>query len=394
MGLVSRTLRCGIAEGMHSSLQSIFSQPSTGGPLCRYIEELKERYPIGQQSRDLSLQAAEISHCWNAHASLLKEIRALGVYVCRSKILFPREVAQYRIETTQRKQDGSLRKAWKKLRQEIGVNLPVPNRAVEDVRVWMGENRSAFQNLTTLYLHKLDLECVPKEIRLLTGLKKLNLDHNRLTFFDAGAVQGLTDLQILELSCNQLTSLDAGAFRGLSALLELDLYGNQLASVEAGTFQDLSALKKLILANNMLTSVNSGTFHGLGALRRLDLGWNQLTQIEVNAFLELRSLDVLRLNDNLLTSFAPGTFQNLSNVEDLQINSNRLISLEDGVFQGLEALDSLDLNNVTLCSIGGGSFQGLPKLRRVQVASKMNRRLIEMLKTLAAEKGFYVDVVF
>jgi hypothetical protein len=85
-------------------------------------------------------------------------------------------------------------------------------------------------NAETLDLSGLKLTNVPP-LDVLSKLKTLNLDNNRLSTLPEGCFKELTALQRLDLSNNRLSTLEEGCFTGLTALKWLYLSYNQLTTL-------------------------------------------------------------------------------------------------------------------------------------------------------------------
>jgi hypothetical protein len=156
-------------------------------------------------------------------------------------------------------------------------------------------------NAETLDLSGLKLTNVPP-LDVLSKLKTLNLDNNRLSTLPEGCFKELTALQWLYLTNNQLSTLEEGCFTGLTALQWLYLTNNQLSTLEEGCFTGLTALQELYINDNQLSTLKEGCFKDLTALEWLDLSNNRLSTLEEGCFTGLTALKWLYLSYNQLTT--------------------------------------------------------------------------------------------
>lgn len=254
------------------------------------------------------------------------------------------------------------------LQEALSGMVPLPERvpeedaAVQNVRIWMqaAANQPQIQNFSRLILgaddslfpaaNNASVSCpnlthVPREIRLFTAVRRLNLSGNQLAFLPAGVFEGMGELRDLNLANNRLTSLPQEAFRGLSRLEFLDLSGNWLPSLHERAFDGLSALNTLVLRNNRLASFPERAFHNLAGLDLLHLSGNQLVSLPELAFHGLDRLSTLLLHNNQLVFLPERTFAARSALRSLSLQGNPglLLTWDEVSCQGCPAHSNLNL---------------------------------------------------
>jgi hypothetical protein len=191
-------------------------------------------------------------------------------------ILSAREMEQF----NQRVEDGNLCKIWPVFQAGFTAadpdleGVPASGAAAKDIRHWMHANQPLMQGIPALSLRGLNLACVPKEIRLCTGLQCLSICSNELTVLPGNLFQGLSGLKMLGLSLNRTCALREGIFDGLSVLQMLHLGSNDLADLPEGIFRGLTELRELNLVNNGLLFFPERLLQDLPQLKKLDLKYN------------------------------------------------------------------------------------------------------------------------
>ena len=230
--------------------------------------------------------------------------------------------------------------------------------AFADREVIEGELLRTARRTGTLDLSRKGLSELPPEICQLTGLRRLRLDGNRLTFL-LPEIGQLVNLQGLQLDGNQLTSLPPEIGQ-LINLQGLRVDRNQLTSLPSEIGR-LTKLRRLLADGNQLTLLPP-EIGRLTELRELHLDRNQLTSLppEIGRLTELRQL---HLDRNQLTSLPP-EIGRLTELRQLHLDRNQLTSLppEIGKLSNLPELQ-LDLNRLTSLPYEIGQLTNLRKLQ-------------------------------
>ncbi|KAK7116002.1 toll-like receptor 3 [Littorina saxatilis] len=139
-------------------------------------------------------------------------------------------------------------------------------------------------------------------VSFLRSLQTLHLDHNLITFIQAGCFVFLRSLEVLSLSGNRLQTIPNDTFRGLFSLQELRLDNTKLQTMDPGSLNGLSQLQTLFLSFNKLTStefsIPLGLFRPVGlTLRTLYLHGNDLDGSYPDAALsDLVALETLTID--------------------------------------------------------------------------------------------------
>lgn len=200
-------------------------------------------------------------------------------------------------------------------------------------------------------------------------LRKLELDANRLTRFDAGNL----DLHELDLSANHLAHIDLG---GQLNLVELNLSSNKLTSVP--DMRDLMSLRALRLDNNQIGQITSSSFAGCccaDTLLELDLSRNRIENIDADSFARLGNLVELNLSLNKLDYLPDSVFRPLKHVEKLSLAQNRIDEIDAAHLHGLVGLRELDLSRNKLNVIKPELLRGLRNMRVLSLSGNLLTKL-------------------
>jgi hypothetical protein len=325
---VSRIFRENTEDFLQWNAEKIFLWcSSTHSPLANLIG--REFASIPQEA-----QPGRISILF--YSSLSRAIISLGVpqAECPGIILLAQEIPQF----NSRVRDVNLERVWPHIHLQIlwtdqRAEVPAKDATAREIRAWMRAeaNQPLLQSITQVFPRRCELTSLPEEIGLCTGLQRLYLDHNRLTFLPEEVFRELTALQSLTLSCNELTLLPERIFRGLTALEYLDLSYNQLDSLPEEIFLGLGTLRQLSFEYNRFTALPVRIFHGLTALEGLFFQNNQITSFLEGTFLGLNALRVLSISNNQLTALPEGISRELGALEKIYLygNPQLLVSYED-----------------------------------------------------------------
>ena len=189
-----------------------------------------------------------------------------------------------------------------------------------------GNNLTSFaikcNGLRELVLQRNQLEFIPDFNRSCNKLVLLNLNENRITYYDLHKFAGLYDLTHILVAFNNIRQVPTYQFQQVIPLEYIDLSHNALQEIENthhstqlninATYVDLSynllehiSLRKWLrsgkhinLSRNRLTVIRGGDIH-LTSLESLDLSFNLISTIHKDAFV-LPSLRTVNLTFNKL----------------------------------------------------------------------------------------------
>lgn len=235
---------------------------------------------------------------------------------------------------------------------------------------WMRDpaNQRSLSTLTHLDLSRLNLNYLPNEIALCTGLKQLNLKHNQFIRVPE-EITGLKNLEELELGYNHLTQLPE-TIGNLGQLRKLYLQCNRLRELP-NSFAKLRMLTCLYLGENLFKQLPK-ELQGLTTLEVLSIYDNELGQIPAwignfvnlwilslegnqiqevpNEIEELQKLHELQLGRNQLKALPPGCAQ-LINLRVLELEGNRLVKLPLKFLENLKFLLRVDISSNPMLSL-------------------------------------------
>lgn len=132
----------------------------------------------------------------------------------------------------------------------------------------------------------------------LPRLRRLELQHNRITLIESYGVQGAPLLRFLNVSSNRLTRLDDFVER-MTALHRLDASENQIRRVDTSRFVPLTELVELHMAGNRLCSVEHGAL-AAHSLRLVDFTSNRLETLPRDAFAAKQNMSLVFVDNNPL----------------------------------------------------------------------------------------------
>jgi len=222
-------------------------------------------------------------------------------------------------------------------------------------------------SLQVLSLSNNQISGMLPDLSVLSSLRWLDLDDNKLIGEIPTSIGSLTELEVLSLQTNSFEgTLSESHFTNLSSLRVLNLHGNKLIGEIPTSIGSLTKLETLILSRNSFEGVISEShFTNLSKLEELELSYNLLTvkvstnwvppfQLQflllsacnINTFpnwvLNQKDLLVLDISKNNITG-------NISNLEldytynpDIDLSSNKL---EGSIPSLLLQAVALDLSN-------------------------------------------------
>ncbi|MFX0098429.1 MAG: leucine-rich repeat domain-containing protein, partial [Candidatus Hodarchaeota archaeon] len=185
---------------------------------------------------------------------------------------------------------------------------------------------------------------LPPEIRYMTDIKDLNIDHNLLEKLPK-EIGYLTSLEQLHATQNHLESLPR-EIGNLINLKQIFLYRNKLKSLPA-EFGNLVNLNYLQLSQNELEELPP-EFGKLTSLTYLTLEQNKLKELPIE-FCNINNLGYLDLRNNSLSNLPEG-FENLKNIYSLQLDNNEFNKIPESIFE---------LTNLTYLSLSGNKIKEL-----------------------------------
>ncbi|XP_077597214.1 transforming growth factor beta activator LRRC32 [Stigmatopora nigra] len=194
-----------------------------------------------------------------------------------------------------------------------------------------------------------------------SGLRALDLSHNRLQNLSRRTLADRTDLWRLDLRSNEIRFIQPGLLEAMKELEALDLSGNRLDQFAARA------------------AVPTGR---LPALRSLDLSGNGLYTGMADFFLaDSPSLEDLSLSGNGITKIGRKTFGGASSLRRISLRDNVIMEIEDGAFDSLDALSELDLSLNSIACITDFNLSRLSALN-------LSRNSLELFRSSASERPY------
>jgi Leucine-rich repeat (LRR) protein/predicted DNA-binding WGR domain protein len=236
--------------------------------------------------------------------------------------------------------------------------------------------------LSDLGLEELGLKKVPEEVLKLKGLKVLGMTQNAIGSIDC--LKKLPELEEVFVSNNKLHKIP----NELTALKHLRLlaiaYNYSLSSWEA--LAKLTGLEELVLSNSHETKALPDFIFGLANLKRLsiDIHWNAPADklAGISSIGNLKHLEELSIHGSAITGL-PAALSGLTQLKKLDLQDNK--ALKDlAALKDLPELQELDL---TECSIeelpeSFGTLTGLKRLNLSKCQLKALPESFERLKRL------------
>ena len=203
---------------------------------------------------------------------------------------------------------------------------------------WMSQNRDKLALVRTLELSGCNLNALPPQVGLLTGLAFIDLSHNQLTTIPA-EIGHCARLSTFDLSNNQIMALPA-TIGHCTALWGLYLQGNQLTTLPS-TIGYCTLLSALDLSKNQITSIPT-EIGNCAALDYLNLSHNQLASIPATLG-QCRELQRFYASYNQLATI-PSTLGQCLALNKIDLKQNQLTTLPTEL-GNLINLDYLDLSH-------------------------------------------------
>ena len=174
----------------------------------------------------------------------------------------------------------------------------------------------ALPSLQELGLGDNDIPQTPN-LTLMSKLRKLYMNHNKLTKVDATMLAGLSRLHTIEMNNNDIDEFpNFGPIGSTNGIRILRLSKNKIEKVAWSLLQLIPNLEKLSLGNNSIasfigecTSTTSCTGRPIGTIDFLELGKNILDKFQDYLVLKMEHLKYLGLANNRLTTFKNMSFR-------------------------------------------------------------------------------------
>ncbi|XP_044764579.1 uncharacterized protein LOC123321140 [Coccinella septempunctata] len=227
-------------------------------------------------------------------------------------------------------------------------------------------------------------------------LKKLYLDHNKITHLNDSIFSPLSGLELLNLSYNPLTTVGQTVFgvsypNVIDFIIQMDsnpipvsslvsfapkikwerLYLTIDGIIEKRSFFNLISLEELHIVNSNITEIKKHAFKGLSRLKKISFENSTVLKIEPGAFLGLINvvdLDKQNLFYNISTLEAE-TFVGLSRLERLDLSRTGIRVIEDEAFLGLDSLKFLYLSHNKIKYLSRNTFVGLKNLNILDLSN-------------------------
>jgi Leucine-rich repeat (LRR) protein len=240
-----------------------------------------------------------------------------------------------------------------------------------------------FPNLEAILVSFTNLKVLTKRnLRNLSKLQQLEVDHSRLKEIDENAFESVANLMYLELSYSSITHFPQNVFAKLTKLKMLLLKGNKVSALNPKLFDNNQDLTELRLSDNRIKTIERGTFDRLTKLEILDLSYNQLSQLSEDIFEYNSKITELHLDHNKFTRIEPNFLVNLNELSQVHLCGNSMEIFDFGVFS-----NNLKLKKVYCVKCEIRQFKNVDILFRKE-------KSFSDLRELNFEENICVDEVF
>ena len=194
----------------------------------------------------------------------------------------------------------------------MSCNLPV--------HLELGNFFNQFIGLTSIQFSDVVSTTLPsffklEKLRYLTA--KLKFKGNQV--LDSSFVSGLSKLQRLNLRDLGFTSITNGAFENMDSLSYLNLNHNKISSIQDGALRGLTYLRNLYLEGNGLRDVSNNVFRDLNQVTYLNL--NENPGFPLSTIIKLQNLRYLYINFNNYQTIEPYVFQQMNSLTYIYTNN-------------------------------------------------------------------------
>lgn len=150
----------------------------------------------------------------------------------------------------------------------------------------------------------------------MNNLHTLILSHNKLSYIDATALNGLFVLSLLSLDNNALTGIHPTAFSNCSSMKDLQLNANAFTSIPIA-IQNITLLRTVDLGENQIEQL-SPKLIGLPNLYGLRLTGNKIQNLSKDDLTDLPSLKVLNIAKNKLNFIEKGALDRNTQIQAIR----------------------------------------------------------------------------
>jgi len=196
-------------------------------------------------------------------------------------------------------------------------------------------------------------------------LENLDLSFNKLSHLAGSSLNAISgSLLRLNLEDNTFNVLPR-SLRVLVRLERLNLKSNQLFRIEENIFEHLLNLKELVLSENTLTVMPTKIMKYLINLEHLDLSQNQITVLHDRFDRDFKS-KVIRLSlasNRILRLSHPASFAGFEHLTHLDLSGNGITHISEDVFVRSTMIESLFLQNNGLDVFPEAQIKKLVRLR-------------------------------
>lgn len=211
------------------------------------------------------------------------------------------------------------------------------------------------QKLRRLQLNHNKLSRLSKAcFKHLDKLLELNLDHNELRELESALFNGLRNLKSLSIAHNGLADLAAHQFANLTSLVTLNLVGNSFKSINLHLLEPMrDTLTLLLLSKNQIRSflyAPNSTHSQLQPAAAVNVNPNKPQTNYFFTGVLFKNLIKLNVDFNRFERIKLLQLHRFFNVKFLSIRHNQLATIRDKAFNGLKLIE-LNLANNKLHSM-------------------------------------------
>ncbi len=229
-------------------------------------------------------------------------------------------------------------------------------------------------NLRVLKIHKCGLRYIPKELKSISKLVRLELDYNEFRYFYPHIFE-ITDLEFVSLGGNKITntSNDKIEIRHKN-IKELYLDDNQISMIG---LCEIPTLQNLSLERNLISDIS--TILNFKNLRWLNLNENNISVIP-EKISQNKHLKTLFLRKNRLEKIPTGLFD-LKDLELLNLSQNPIEYFPDLNYRS-KNLRYLNLSSTNIKELPS-SISGITKLEELILTKSSIQKLPENINELS-----------
>ncbi|HEY0653040.1 MAG TPA: hypothetical protein VGD65_07925 [Chryseosolibacter sp.] len=182
------------------------------------------------------------------------------------------------------------------------------------------------RTLERLALHGNQISYVPRSIKNLPAVKKLNFNINQINRVHKN-IGRLKHVEQLSFYNNRLTEIPAGVYE-IKSLLEIDLFHNSIEEIKP-QFANWQQLTTLYLSHNKVTALPEN-IDTLKKLSGIYVWENRIGKLPASVG-NMTQLKFLRINHNYLKEI-PESFYRLPNIEEIDFSHNYITEVPEAIF--------------------------------------------------------------